>query len=230
MPILPSQIIPRDVECIRNMLHRFSRPGIILYQDDIESARTIINPVLRQILRRKLNQFGTFARIHRFNRTTVGPSPSPFHLDEHQHPLIIGNQIEFAQWGTHIPAKDSKPLSAQIGLGSPLSFIPYQSASVAHRSSGPSDLVDRGTHFSSIADTEVLHRRKTPAMNRTGPVLPEQTEMLRSPVTFMLGKIILGIPTVVFNHQTIARHLGDDRGGRNGGGEAIALDDRALRN
>ena len=123
----------------RQMLHGFSRPGIILYQDDIKSARTIMNPVLRQILRRKLNQFGTFARIHRFNRTTVGPRPSPFHLDEHQHPLVIGNQVEFTQWGSYIPSKDSKPLSAQIGFGSPLSFIPYQSASVAHRSSGPSD-------------------------------------------------------------------------------------------
>ena len=182
------------------MLHGFSRPGIILYQDDIKSARTIMNPVLRQILRRKLNQFGTFARIHRFNRTAVGSGPTTFDLDEHQHPLVIGNQVEFTQWGSYIPSKDSKPLSAQIGLGSPLSFIPYQSASVAHRSSGPSSLIDRGTQFSSTADTEVLHRSKTPAMNRTGPVLPEQTEMLRSPVPFMLGKIILGIPTVVLNH------------------------------
>jgi len=212
------------------MLHGFSRPGIILYQDDIKSARTIMNPVLCQILRRKLNQFGSFARINRFNRTAVGSGPTTFDLDEHQHPLVIGNQVEFTQWGSHVPSKDSKPLSAQIGLGSPLSFIPYQSASVAHRSSGPSNLIDRGTQFSSIADTEVLHRSKTPAMNRTGPVLPEQTEMLRSPVTFMLGKIILGIPTVVLNHQTVARHLGDDRGGRNGAGEAIALDDRTLRN
>lgn len=106
------------------MLHGFSRPGIILYQDDIKSARTIMNPVLRQILPRKLNQFGPFTRIHRFNRTAVGSGPSPFHLDEHQHPLVIGNQVEFTQWGSHIPSKDSKPLSAQIGLGSPLSFEP----------------------------------------------------------------------------------------------------------
>ena len=76
------------------MLHRFSRPGIILYQDDIKSARTIMNPVLRQILRRELNQFGTFARIHRFNCTAVGPGPAPFDLDKHQHPLVIGNQVE----------------------------------------------------------------------------------------------------------------------------------------
>ena len=71
------------------MLHGFSHPETILYQDDIKSARTIMDPVLRQILRCELNQFGTFARVHRFNRTAVGPSPSPFDLDKHEHPLIV---------------------------------------------------------------------------------------------------------------------------------------------
>lgn len=106
------------------MLHGFSRPGIILYQDDIKSARTIMNAVLRQVLRRELNQFGTFAGIHRFNRTAVGPGPPPFDLDKHQHPLVIGNQVKFTQWGAHIPSKNSKPLASQIGLRSPLSLIP----------------------------------------------------------------------------------------------------------
>ena len=51
---LPSQIIPSDVECIRNMLHCLSRRGIILDQNDIKPAGTIPDSVLRQVVRREL--------------------------------------------------------------------------------------------------------------------------------------------------------------------------------
>ena len=52
--------------------------------------------------------------------------------------------------------------------------------------------------------------------------------MLRSAIAFMFGKIVLGVPAVIFDHQSIARHLGNNRGRRNGAGESIAFDNGAL--
>ncbi len=54
--------------------------------------------MLGEILRSQLNQFGALARIDRFDRTSEGPRSPPFYFDEYQHSLIIGHQIEFAQW------------------------------------------------------------------------------------------------------------------------------------
>ena len=52
--------------------------------------------MLGEILRGQLNQFGPLARIDRFNRAAECPRSPPFNLDEYQHALIIGHQIEFA--------------------------------------------------------------------------------------------------------------------------------------
>lgn len=95
--ILPSQIIPIEVECIRNMLHGLGRHDIILYQDDIEAAGTISNTVLCKILRGQLNQFGALTRIDRLDRTSECPRSPPFDFDEYQDSLIIGDEIELAQ-------------------------------------------------------------------------------------------------------------------------------------
>ena len=95
--ILPSQIIPIEVECIRNMLHGLGRHDIILYQDDIEAARTISNTMLCKILRGQLNQFGALTRIDRLDRTSECPRSPPFDFDEYQDSLIIGDEIELAQ-------------------------------------------------------------------------------------------------------------------------------------
>ncbi len=51
--LLPSQIIPFDVECIRNMLHGCAWNGIILDQHDIKAARSIFDPMLSKILCRQ---------------------------------------------------------------------------------------------------------------------------------------------------------------------------------
>ena len=52
--------------------------------------------------------------------------------------------------------------------------------------------------------------------------------MFRGPVPFMLGKIVVGIPAVIFDHQPVSRHLRNDGCRRNRTGEAVTLDDRAL--
>ncbi len=52
--------------------------------------------MLGKILRGQLNQFGTLPRIHRFDRTAESSRAPPFDLNEYQHSLIIGHQIEFA--------------------------------------------------------------------------------------------------------------------------------------
>lgn len=54
--------------------------------------------------------------------------------------------------------------------------------------------------------------------------------MLRGAVPFMVSKIVLGIPAVILDHQSIARHLGNDRGRRDGTRQSIAFDDGTLRN
>ncbi len=74
------------------------------------------------------------------------------------------------------------------------------------------------------------NRSEAPAMYRTGPVLPEEAEVIGGPVAFMLGKIVVGVPPMILNHQTVSSHLGDDRSSRDGAGQAIAFDDGALRN
>jgi hypothetical protein len=95
VPILPSQIIPIEVECIRNMLQSLSRPALVLYHHDIEPAGTISNTMLGEILRGQLDQFCAFAGIDRFDGTPEGSRSPPFDLDEYQHALIICDQIEF---------------------------------------------------------------------------------------------------------------------------------------
>lgn len=71
--ILPSQIIPGDVECIRNMLHSCSSSGIVLNQHDVESAGTVMKAMLCEIVSRQLNELGAFARIHGLDRAAIGP-------------------------------------------------------------------------------------------------------------------------------------------------------------
>lgn len=131
--ILPSQIIPCDVECIRNMLHDLAHPPAVLNQHNVEATGTIPDPMLRKVLSRQLNQLGTFARINRLDGAAEGPGPPPLHFDEHQHPLIIGDQIQFTQRRAHIPAKNSKSLPTKVCLGSALPLVSYRTASVAHR-------------------------------------------------------------------------------------------------
>jgi hypothetical protein len=131
--ILPSQIIPIQVERIRNMLHGLSRPNVILYQDDIKAASAISNTMLCKILRGQLDQFGSLARIDRLDRAPECPCSPPFDLDEYQDALVIGDQIEFAQRRPHIAAENAEPPLPQVGLGSSLAFISYRPACVAHR-------------------------------------------------------------------------------------------------
>lgn len=71
--ILPSQIIPCDVECIRNMLHGCAGSGVVLDQYDVEATSTVVQSMLCEIVRCQLNQFGTFAGIYRFDRAAIGP-------------------------------------------------------------------------------------------------------------------------------------------------------------
>ena len=54
--------------------------------------------MLREILRGQLNQSGALARIDRLDRAAEGSRSPPLDFDEYQHALIIGDQIEFAQW------------------------------------------------------------------------------------------------------------------------------------
>ena len=70
--ILPSQILPCDVECIRNMLHNCTGSGIVLNQDHIESTGAIVQAMLCEILRCQLNKLGAFARIYGFDCAAVG--------------------------------------------------------------------------------------------------------------------------------------------------------------
>lgn len=48
-------------------------------------------------------------------------------------------------------------------------------------------------------------------------------------VALVLAKTILRELRAKFPHQTIACHFGDDAGGSNGQTDAIAIDDRGLR-
>ena len=95
--ILPLQIIPIEVECIRKMLHGLGRCEVILYQDHVKAASAISDAMLGEILCGQLNQFGALAGIDRLDRTAECPRSPTFYFDEYQHALIIGDQIEFAQ-------------------------------------------------------------------------------------------------------------------------------------
>jgi len=70
--ILPSQIIPCDVECIRNMLHGCTGSSIVLNQDHVKSTGAIVKAMLCEILRGQLNELGAFARIHGFDCAAIG--------------------------------------------------------------------------------------------------------------------------------------------------------------
>src|SRR5688500_18566578 len=76
----------------------------------------------------------------------------------------------------------------------------------------------------------MLHRSEGTTMDRTGPVLSEQTQVLRSAIPLVFGKVVLRVPAMILDHESIARHLGNDRGRSNGAGQSIAVDDRTLRN
>ena len=131
--ILPSQIIPIQVERILNMLHGLCRLDVILYQDDVKAASAISNTMLCEILRGQLDQFGSLARIDRLDRAPECSRSPTLDLNEYQDSLVIGDQIKLAQRCPHIAAENAKPPLPQVGLGSPLSFISYRPACVAHR-------------------------------------------------------------------------------------------------
>lgn len=50
-------------------------------------------------------------------------------------------------------------------------------------------------------------------MYQAGAVNPESFEMSLGSVSLMLRETVLGIFAVVFNHEAVAGHLRDDRGG-----------------
>ena len=66
-------------------------------------------------------------------------------------------------------------------------------------------------------------------MNRTGTVLPYGVDVALRQIAFMDGKAVLRISLVVFHHDPVPRHLGDNRSRRNRRTLAVAVDDGLMR-
>ena len=58
---------------------------------------------------------------------------------------------------------------------------------------------------------KMLNGRKRTTVDRTGSVLSQESQMLWSTVPLMFGKIVLRVPAVILDHQSIARNLGNNR-------------------
>ena len=66
-------------------------------------------------------------------------------------------------------------------------------------------------------------------MNRTRPVRVEFQKVQLGPVTLVLAETILRKLRAEFPHQPVARHLRDHARGRDAQAEAVAIDNRGLR-
>lgn len=67
------------------------------------------------------------------------------------------------------------------------------------------------------------------SVQRGGPVLAQQPEMLRRSIPLMSRKIVLRIGEVVLGHEAVSRHFGHHRRGSDLDGEEITFDDGTLR-
>ncbi len=200
--ILPSQIIPFEVECIRNMEHAFSRVVIVLNKYDVETAGTIPNTMLHEILGGQLNQLGAFSPVNCLHRAPKRLRASPFDFHEYQDASIIGNKVQFAQRGTYFAAQNSKTALSKVRLRISLSLIAYYTTLVAHRrvSAVLHAVSSRLIVGGPIARQEMLNGSKGTAVNRTGSVLPKQAKMLGGAIPLMLGKFVLRVPAVILDH------------------------------
>ena len=66
-------------------------------------------------------------------------------------------------------------------------------------------------------------------MDRRRSERAQRREMIGRAVALVLREAVAGKPRVVLAHHPVARHLGDDRGGRDAEALAVAADDRGLR-
>src|SRR5256885_15176364 len=74
-----------------------------------------------------------------------------------------------------------------------------------------------------------LERREAATVNRARTVLLQGGEMPRGAVALMQGKSVSRKPTVVFEHQSVARDLGQNARGGDRKTARVAFDQRGLR-
>ena len=71
--------------------------------------------------------------------------------------------------------------------------------------------------------------RERAAMDRRGAERAQRSEVLGRAVALVLREPVAGKTRVVLAHHPVARHLGQDRSGRDTEALAVATDDRGLR-
>src|SRR5215467_2425132 len=71
-------------------------------------------------------------------------------------------------------------------------------------------------------------RGERTAMDRRRPQLFEELKMVRSAVALVLGEAVTGVLVIISGHDSVAGHLGENRGGGDAETLAIATDDMSL--
>jgi hypothetical protein len=86
-------------------------------QQDVESARVILQTMVRQVLRGQPDDASLFPDIDGIGCPAIGVRPPCFHFDKNQHTVPLDDQIEFTVHGTNIPVSDAVSLPAEILFG-----------------------------------------------------------------------------------------------------------------
>lgn len=102
----------RHIERILDMPDGFRISRLTGTQQDVESARLVLEATLRQVLRRLSYDTTLFPDIDGIGCPAIRIRPPCFHFDKDEYTVPLDDQIKFTIHGTNIPVSDAIPAPA----------------------------------------------------------------------------------------------------------------------